>query len=157
RLHGGRLRRFLRPAAVLADRLGRGGRRHASARTEFHALRAFRSGDSPRWIHWRTSARRGELMVREFEAPPTDDLIIVLDPYAPGGPPQDADLEAAVSLVATICWARCRQKGDRLALVITGTNATVLDGVSGPEHAMRLLECLAVVGPGQGAPPSPDT
>jgi uncharacterized protein (DUF58 family) len=156
RLHAGRLRRFLRPAAPVAERTARGARRHASARTEFHGLRAFRSGDSPRWIHWRTSARCGELMVREFEAPPTDDLIVVLDPFVEDGRPSDADLDAAVSFAATVCWERCRQRGDRLVLALAGTDLVMLDGVTGPEHALRLLECLAVVGPGQGAAPNTD-
>jgi uncharacterized protein (DUF58 family) len=55
-----------------------------AAQTEFHALRAFRPGDSPRWIHWRTSARRGELMVREFEDLPADNLVLVLEPCVHG-------------------------------------------------------------------------
>ena len=51
-------------------------RRHPAAQTDFHGLRTFQPADSPRWIHWRTSARRGELMVKEFEETPTDNLIL---------------------------------------------------------------------------------
>ena len=37
------------------------------------------------------------------------------------------------------------QKGDRLALVVTGAGPVVVDGLTGSEHARRLLETLAVV------------
>src|SRR5262249_40475198 len=83
RLHRGRLRRFLAQTSQTIGRDLQSARRHPTAQTEFHGLRAFRSGDSPRWIHWRTTARRGELMVREFEDTPTDNLILVLDPWLP--------------------------------------------------------------------------
>ena len=56
----------------------RQGQRHDSSaqQVEYHGLRDYRSGDSPRWIHWRTSARRGELMVKEFEHQNEQDLAI---------------------------------------------------------------------------------
>ncbi len=60
--------------------------RQPGSQTEFHGLREFRSGDSPRWIHWRTTARVGELMIREFEEPPASDLVLVLDPWLPDRP-----------------------------------------------------------------------
>ena len=46
----------------------RPGQRHdrSAQQEEYHGLRDYRSGDSPRWIHWRTSARLGELMVKEL-------------------------------------------------------------------------------------------
>ena len=34
---------------------------------EFYGLRPWRRGDSPRWIDWRSTARRQDLMVRQFE------------------------------------------------------------------------------------------
>jgi uncharacterized protein (DUF58 family) len=148
RLIRGRFRQYLPRVGVARDRVRREARRHATAHTEFHGLRTFRSGDSPRWIHWRTSARCGELMVREFEDVPTDDLILVVDPARAARTPPGAtcpDLEAIVSLAATICWEWCRQRGDRLVLVVAGAEPVLLDGLTGPEHARRLLECLAVL------------
>jgi uncharacterized protein (DUF58 family) len=58
------------------------GKRHdrSSQQEEYHGLRDYRPGDSPRWIHWRTSARRGELMVKEFEQENEQDLAILIDP-----------------------------------------------------------------------------
>jgi uncharacterized protein (DUF58 family) len=151
RLHRGALRHFLTQVSPALDRLAGQPRRHPTAQSEFHGLRSFRSGDSPRWIHWRTSARRGELMVREFEDCPSDNLIVVLDPWLPavGSPqslsaPPTAVLEYALSLTATICWEWCRQTGDRLVLAIAGRRPKILSGITGQEFAAELLACLAV-------------
>jgi uncharacterized protein (DUF58 family) len=148
RLYRGRLRQYLPRYGLARDRIRRETRMHPTAHTDFHGLRAFRSGDSPRWIHWRTSARCGELMVREFEDVPTDDLILVVDPARAARTPPGAvcpDLEAIVSLAATICWEWCKQRGDRLVLLVAGDNPVLLDGLAGPEFAHRLLDCLAVL------------
>ena len=80
RLHRGLFRRLLWTTAADADRRRRLPRRHPAAQDQFHGLRPFRSGDNPRSVHWRTSARRGEWMVREFEDLPGDNLVLVFDP-----------------------------------------------------------------------------
>src|SRR5436305_651981 len=61
-LHRGRLRHQLRCTGQ-GKRSRQQPRHHRAAQAEFHGLRPFTTGDSPRTIHWRTSARRGELMV----------------------------------------------------------------------------------------------
>jgi uncharacterized protein (DUF58 family) len=138
-LHRGRLRRRLLHGSLTRERERRRPQRHPGARDEFHSLRGYRSGDSPRAIHWRTSARRGELMVREYEDVPNDNLILVLE--ASKGP----HLEAAISLAATVCWEWCRKRGDRMVMAVVGQPFAVLDGTTGPDFARRALECLAVV------------
>ena len=67
-----------------ASETKRGSRHDRSiAQQEYHGLRDYRPGDSPRWIHWRTSARLGQLMVKEFEQQHEQDLTILLDPWVP--------------------------------------------------------------------------
>ncbi len=134
RLDRERFRHHLRGADPHGERVKRRGWRHEAAQADFHGLRPFRPGDSPRWIHWRTSARRGELMVREFEDVPGDDLALVL---APGG-----DVEVLVDAAATVVWEWCRRRGDRLVLLL---GPEVHDGLSSGEHARALLERLAVL------------
>jgi uncharacterized protein (DUF58 family) len=136
----GLLRRRLATAAPAPAHERRPSRRDPEAQADFHSLRPFRHGDSPRWIHWRTSARRDELMVREFEDEQTDNLLVVLDLGAANTP----FVEAAVSLAATVCWEWCRQKGDWLALAVGGAEPALVAGVTGHLLALRLLECLAV-------------
>lgn len=50
---------------------------------DFYGIRSYRPGDSARWIHWRTTARVGTPMVREFEEPPQDHITVVLDASLP--------------------------------------------------------------------------
>jgi uncharacterized protein (DUF58 family) len=156
KLHRGRLRRFLSYTAPLEDRFRAMPHATPLAQADFHGLRPFRSGDSPRWIHWRTSARRGELMVREYQNSTTDNLIVVLDPCVAAEVPNlDGDpapwtrdptflLERAVSLSATICWEWCRQKGDRFILAVAGSRPVLWEGVTGRALALQVLEGLAV-------------
>jgi uncharacterized protein (DUF58 family) len=155
RLHRGRLRRYLQPAGLAGAWTRNQPRRHPTAQSEFHGLRAFRSGDSPRWIHWRTSARCGELMVREFEDVPTDNLILVLDPFSAAGnhpspagqeskpPGADSLLEDTISLAATICWEWCRRRGDQIVLAVASSLPVVQCGATSHGHAIRMLEALA--------------
>jgi uncharacterized protein (DUF58 family) len=137
RLHRGRLRRLLLSTGQVYVPTRRQARRHPTAQAEFHGLRAFRSGDSPRWIHWRTSARCGELMVREFEDMPTDNLILAVDSARSEG------LEAIISFAATVAWEWCRQKGDHFVLAVASAAPIVIGGTTGIEHALRMLELLA--------------
>lgn len=46
---------------------------------DFFGVRPYRTGDEMRHIHWRLSAAKGKLMVREFEALAIDRVILVLD------------------------------------------------------------------------------
>jgi uncharacterized protein (DUF58 family) len=160
-LHRGRFLRHLRELAVQPRpvHVRRQPRPHPAAQTEFHGLRSYHSGDSPRLIHWRTSARRGELMVREFEDEPSDNLFLVVDPTLPSesdycGVPLREQFEEVISLAATICWEWCRRRGDRLLLAAATAEPSVLEGLTGPVQARRTLECLAVLECGTG-PVSP--
>lgn len=139
-LHLGRLRRWLRYESPREECQRLAGRPSRAARQEFHGLRPMRSGDSPRWIHWRTSARRNELMVREFEDTLGEDLTVIVEPCAAG-----ERLEDVVSLAATVCWEWCRQRGRRLLLAVAAPHPVVCRGDTGPETAALTQEALALV------------
>jgi uncharacterized protein (DUF58 family) len=147
RIHRGLLRRRLNAVNLTTGRAQHHPRRNPTAQADLHGLRAFRSGDSPRWIHWRTTARKSELMIREFEEMPTDNLILILDPRLDmdmGRACAGRLLEMAISLTASICWEWCRQTGDRLVLGIAGPEPVVLSGTTGRDCALRMLRQLAV-------------
>ena len=159
RLHRGLFRRLLWCTSAEAERRRR-PRRHPAAQDQFHGLRPFRPGDNPRAVHWRTSARRGEWMVREFEDLPGENLLLVFDPVldAADGPEPFSrerldDFETAVSLAATIAMEWRGDRGGRLIAVVAGPDPVVLDGPCGPLHARRVLERLAVVEPLPSAAP----
>ncbi len=63
------------------------------------AVRPYAPGDPARLVHWPTSARRGEIVVREHEPPPALGIALVVDLRADS---PDAAPEAAASLAAGI-------------------------------------------------------
>ena len=128
----------------------RRGQRHdrSAQQVEYHGLRDYRSGDSPRWIHWRTSARRGELMVKEFEQQNEQDLAILIDPWLPrtkASPEQREALEQAISFAATLCLETCRHHGRRLVMGWTGPTPGVRQGPASVKLLHELLEQLAMM------------
>ncbi len=117
----------------------------ASQEAEVHGLRPFRPGDSPRWIHWRTSARRDQLMVREYMDPPSPDLLLAVDAWLPNT--GDADcaeaLEASIALAATIVWTWCQESGMAFGLLVAGAKPAAISGRSHRELGLRMLDLLA--------------
>jgi uncharacterized protein (DUF58 family) len=158
RLHRGRFRRLLLGGAFEQDRVRRQPRLHPAAQDQFHGLRPFRPGDSPRHIHWRTTARRGQRMVREFEDLPGDTLVLVFDPAAPPSHLAAAagrrPFEQAVSLAAAVAAEWRRDTGDRLIAAFPGDEPVVFDGPAGPGLTRRVLEQLAVVEPRPAGAPA---
>ncbi|WP_432559187.1 DUF58 domain-containing protein [Granulicoccus sp. GXG6511] len=67
-------------------------------------IREYRQGDDVRRIHWRSTARRGELMVRREEQAWDPSVTLVLDSRASahGGPGRESSFEYAVSCAASI-------------------------------------------------------
>jgi uncharacterized protein (DUF58 family) len=119
--------------------------RSAAGDNDYHGLRDFRPGDNPRWIHWRTSARHGRLMVREFEQHRRQDVTVVLDLWAPPDPTEDQlDLvELAISVTATICTDACRAGRHRIVVVLGAESIQVLQGRTSPALTHQILRELA--------------
>ena len=117
------------------SRLGRRG--------EFFGLREFRSGDDKRDVHWRSSARQGRLMVREYEEESHRRATILVDNSLPdGASPGDQDaLEAAISLAASLASAYLGRHYS-VRLVARGCQ---VPSASGPAQATRILRALALL------------
>jgi uncharacterized protein (DUF58 family) len=114
---------------------------------DFHGLRQWQDGDSRRWIHWRTSARSAELMVRQFERQQSQDLILLADLWRPAkADVKDvAAVELAVSFIATAIDDLCRAGTHRLCVYIQAQKPLVWTGVTSPVALTELLEALAVI------------
>lgn len=52
---------------------------HAGGEDDFAGVREYRHGDSPRHVHWRASARHGELIVREYQRVAATTLTVLID------------------------------------------------------------------------------
>jgi uncharacterized protein (DUF58 family) len=88
-------------------------------------VREYRHGDDVRKVHWPSTARHDELMVRTEEPLPGGRVTVLLDHRgsAHGSSGAAGSLEWAVSFAASVC-ARLGQSGKRFRLV--GTDRTVL-------------------------------
>ena len=97
-------------------------RRVTTDQADVRGVRPYRPGDAIRSIHWRTSARRGELMVREYDAAPSPELLVVVEPWLPANPTaiHRGNLEAALSLTATIVRTWIEVYGTRVTVAVAG-------------------------------------
>ena len=87
----------------------------AGSGTEIFGIREYHSGDSLRRIHWRSSARHGELVVREYEPPGVQTLAIYVDP----SPRTPAVADQVARIAASEAWD-CIREGGRVVLWAPG-------------------------------------
>ncbi len=129
--------------------VGQSVRRRGLQEAEFYGLRDWRSGDSRRWIHWRTSARRGSLVVRQFEEQHSRDLALLVDLWQPadGDDVVRTHVETAVSFVATLVADGCRQPGRRLFLSLAASSHVEQSGPASPLFFRQQMDELALIEP----------
>lgn len=121
-------------------------RRHSRMSGDFYGVRAWQQGDTRRWIHWRSSARRGELVVRQYEQHRSRDVAMLVDLWRPESPAaQDLEnVELAVSFAATVVSDLCRQGGSDVLLGVTGPAPECLEGPASLALLHDAMETLAV-------------
>jgi uncharacterized protein (DUF58 family) len=128
---------------------GEGRATHIAVTGEADAsIREYREGDDLRRIHWRTSARTGELMVRRDEQPRQQRGALLLDSRtaAHRGEGPTSSFEWAVSAAASIgLWLTRQGYGLRL---VTSEGRSVA-GSSPVVAEPLLLDALSVLGPGR--------
>jgi uncharacterized protein (DUF58 family) len=109
---------------------------------EFVSLRDYRPGDPPRRIHWKSQARTGRLIVKEYQEEYFVRHALVLDTFAAPGPV----FEEAVSVAASFACSVLTQESLLDLLLVADEVYCVTAGRSlGGEE--RMLEALAAVGP----------
>ena len=107
----------------------------------FAALREYVVGDDLRRVHWRTSARVGELMVREQVDTSLPRVVILLDDragaHAPG-PDGESTFEAACEAAASVLVAAAREDIHVEVRLVHGA------GAAGSHHEIGpMLDLLA--------------
>jgi uncharacterized protein (DUF58 family) len=127
----------VRPRLVALDGLfcdagvvGGDGRRlllRRAAGFDFHSVREYEQGESLRRVHWPTSARRGQLMVKELEDTSHDGVVVVLDCEAAGavGTPPDSSFDTAVRAAGSVLQTHAT-RGRVATLVSTGRGCTAI-------------------------------
>ena len=124
-------------------------RRHSGF--ELHGVREYEQGESLRRVHWRSTARRGQLMVKELEDAPRDEIAVLLDADASSvvGESFDVQVRAAGSIVDAYV-----RRGRRAVLVINSDRRDVQQVHSPAADWRRALELLAAVEPSGRTPVS---
>ncbi|HET7555386.1 MAG TPA: DUF58 domain-containing protein [Gaiellaceae bacterium] len=116
---------------------------------DLHSVREYEHGDSLRKVHWRTTARRAQLMVKELEDAPRDEVAVVLDadPEAVVGGSFDLQVRAAGSLLLSHV-----RRGRRAVLAINGSQPERQAVRSAEGDWRQALDLLAAVEPEPGPP-----
>lgn len=109
---------------------------------EFVALRDYRRGDPLRHIHWRSWAKAGKPIVKEFEDEFFVRHALVLDTFTDD--PRSERFEEAVSVAASFACTILTQES-LLDLMFVGTQAYCFTAGRGLSHTDHMLEILASV------------
>lgn len=111
-------------------------------------VRQYRQGDDLRRVHWRSTARRDELMVRVEERPWHGGTTVLLDTRAVGhrGSGPGASLEWAVSFCASVCL-HLHHIGQQVRLVTEEGTVLVGDNAAAGHSDPAVLDMLASLRP----------
>ena len=107
---------------------------------DFYALRPYVVGDDLRRVHWPSTARHDDLMVRQDELPWQGRASVLLDVRRAAHTPES--LELAVSAAASIVTACWRRRDLARLLVTDGTDSGF---AAGHTHVEAIMEYLATV------------
>ncbi len=115
----------------------------------FRETRDYRSGDNPRHIHWRSSARHGRLIVKQFDAIATSETWIVLDlnPENHAGLGEHHSFERAVEIAASVA-AHLIRLGLRCGIaggLREDGPVLMLPPAAGDAHLQSVMDALAGV------------
>src|SRR3954470_13162844 len=106
--------------------------------------REYEQGESLRRLHWRSTAPRGQLMVKELEDAPRDEIAVLLDADASAvvGESFDVQVRAAGSILDSYV-----RRGRRAVLVVNSEQRDVQQVHSAAADWHRALELLAAAEP----------
>lgn len=105
-------------------------------------VRAYQPGDAMKKIHWKLSLRKGELMVRKFDEPILQDVLILMDCSRPpswGHPQAEADIRDALLETAASVLSAQAATDHQLRLPLLGNHPVDIDKSMGLPLAMDYL------------------
>jgi uncharacterized protein (DUF58 family) len=109
-------------------------------------VRPWAPGDSFNRIHWKSTARTGEIQVREFDLEQTADAWIILDLQraVQAGRGNESTVEAAIRAAATIA-DRAISENRSVGMTINGHRTTYLPADRGGRQHQKIMQLLAAV------------
>ncbi len=124
-----------RPGDMRLKRVGMG--------KEFHSIRDYTTTDPFNTINWKATARRGKLLVNQFEAESVTDVMFILDSRLVSrvGRVSDNPAERSVGFCASLATELIR-RSNRVGLIIFGHSMTVMKprgGAGGLDQLFHML------------------
>ncbi|MBK0417599.1 DUF58 domain-containing protein [Leucobacter sp. CSA1] len=95
-------------AGLVRDLEGAASRRLTDSDLSFHAVREYAPGDALRHVHWKSTAKTGTLMVRQYEESQTARVAVLFD-ARPEEYASDEEFELGVSAAASISVQAVRE------------------------------------------------
>ena len=116
-------------------------------------VRPYAPGDSMNRIHWKSTARHGEIQVKEFDLEQTADAWIVLDLQRgiQAGRGDDSTVEAAVCAAASIA-DRALQENRAVGMTVNVGRMSFLPADRGGRQHLKIMQLLAAVEADGSAP-----
>ena len=117
------------------------------------SIRPYAPGDAFNRIHWPSTARTGEIQVKEFDLEQTADvwLFVDLERRVQCGSGDDSSVEVAVRVAAAVA-ERALSENRSVGLTTTGAHIIHLSPDRGPRQRQKILNLLAAVD-GDGSTP----
>jgi uncharacterized protein (DUF58 family) len=117
------------------------------------AVRPYAPGDSFNRIHWRSTARHGEIQVKEFELEQTADawIFLDLDRSVQVGHGEESTVEVAVRVAASIA-DKALLENRAVGMTINAHRMAILPADRGSRQHLKVMQLLAAV-EGDGSTP----
>jgi len=117
------------------------------------SIRPYAPGDAYNRIHWKSSARQGELQVKEFDLEQTADVWLFLDLYGPAhtGEGDESTVEYAVRAAAAI-GAQAIYDNRAVAVTASGARTVTLQPDRGQRQYQKIMQLLAAANADGSAP-----
>jgi uncharacterized protein (DUF58 family) len=134
---------------LIRDLEGTPTRDLTSSDVAFHALREYQPGDDRRYIHWKSSAKTGTFMVRQFEQTRRSHLVVALS-LATADYATEEEFELAVSVAGSL-GVRAIRDGRTVSVVVSTVTPEFAKRKTYAVRSLathvptRLLDDLAVV------------
>ena len=119
-------------------------RRRGTDEDEFHSLREWRSGSSTRQIHWRTSAKLGKPVVKQFDQKSDRDFALAVDLYSLESEPSDLEnIEKILSCSATMIASLKYEVQGKVAMAVCGQETFLISDQFNRELVSSVMQNLA--------------
>ncbi|MGD0461216.1 MAG: DUF58 domain-containing protein [Tepidisphaeraceae bacterium] len=128
-----------------AERGGANMKPRRNGADEFYGVKEFRPGENPRWIHWKRSARTGELVSKEMVQISPPRLLILVDTFIESPTLlEHAAVEKAIAMAASLA-SGAMDSGMAVGMTAWGGEWINIAPQRGKQHCRDILAALAAL------------